>query len=66
MPSKYLDQVNVRLPPELKRELEDVCDYERIKVPDLLRQLVREVVREHRKMRDYLSWRRKREEERKA
>lgn len=59
--SKYVDQVNVRLPPELKRELIDVADYEHIKHTDLVRELIRKKIQEVAGTRAYQNWLQQRE-----
>jgi len=56
--SKYVDQINVRLPPELKREFEDVAEYESVKTTDLIRELIRAKVREVAASRAYQNWKR--------
>lgn len=59
--SKYVDQVNVRLPPELKRELNDVADYEHTKLTDLIRELIRKKIREVTGTRAYQTWKKRKE-----
>jgi len=60
--SKYIEQLNIRVPPELKYELHEVAEFEHTKVTDLVRQLIREHVREVASMRTYQNWKRRREE----
>jgi len=61
--SKYVAQLNVRMPLELKFELEEVAEYEHVKVTDLVRQLIRERVREVTSTRAYQQWKRRRMKE---
>ena len=58
--SKYVEQVNVRVPPELKLELNDVADYEHTKVTDLIRELIRKKIREVTGTRAYQTWKKQR------
>jgi len=60
--SKYTEQLNIRVPPELKRELQEVAEFEHVKVTDLVRQLIRQWVREITSTRAYQNWKRRHEE----
>jgi len=60
--SKYIEQLNIRVPPELKNELQEVAEFEHTKVTDLVRQLIRERIREVTSTRAYQNWKRRREE----
>jgi len=60
---KYTEQINIRVPPSLAAELREVCHYEHTKVTDLVRQLIRERVREVTSTRAYQQWKRRRERE---
>jgi len=63
--SKYVDQINVRVPPDLKLELIEVADYEHIKVTDLVRELIRKKVQEVTATRAFQNWKRRAHEEEK-
>jgi len=60
--SKYIEQLNIRVPPELKHELQEVAEFEHTKPTDLVRQLIRERVREVTSTRAYQNWKRRHEE----
>jgi len=60
--SKYIEQLNIRVPPELKHELYEVAEFEHTKVTDLVRQLIRERIREVTSTRAYQNWKRRHEE----
>jgi len=60
--SKYTEQLNIRVPLELKYELQEVAEFEHTKVTDLVRHLIRERVREVTSTRAYQNWKRRREE----
>ena len=44
---KKSDQLNVRVPPSLMEDLEDVAAFERAGVPELVREWIREKIREY-------------------
>ena len=58
--SKYIEQVTVRMPPELKKVLFEVCDYEHTKHTELIRELIRKKIQEVTGTRTYQTWLRKR------
>ena len=47
MTEKKSDQLNVRVPPSLMEDLEDVAAFERAGVPELVREWIREKIREY-------------------
>ena len=60
--SKFVEQVTVRMPPGLKEELFNVCEYEHTKHTELIRELIRKKVQEVTNTRAYQTWKKKREE----
>lgn len=52
--------------PELKIELLDVAEYEHIKIPDLIRELIRKRIQEVTGTRAYQNWKRRLSENQKG
>lgn len=63
--SKYLKQLNVKLSTKLRVDLEDVASYEGVNKSELVRNWIRDKIREYRSSRAFQNWLRKREENQK-
>ena len=60
--SKKTQQLNIRLTPEMLVELEEIAEYERAGVAELLRGWIRDRVSKYRESKRFQAWKKRKEE----